>query len=276
MKQIIVIATILAVIAILIGVAAFATVWAQDQARQRATEQQIADLRRQVEQKPAPATPAAPIVINNTPAASPVDSPLERERLSREVLTDGWNLVDQGSPDAATRAVLIFQQGIDKVDPRNGQFYNGLGRALLVAHKPVEAIRAWRRGLAVAPTIADMQSGIGWAYWNLHDPYHAKQAWEAALAIDPKSVDAWSAMAWIYLALGDHFRARDGFVILYAADKSRDAVWIQGISMSKAGNHNPDQIQQFFKLPPLEAFRTPPAVDPAEAPASAPTTAPAE
>jgi tetratricopeptide (TPR) repeat protein len=181
-------------------------------------------------------------------------------------MEEGWKLLASRNPQQARQAVAVFQEGLDKIDPREPLFYNGLGRACLVAGQPRDAIAAWRKGLALTPAAdphsADMHSGIGWAYWHLQDPYHAKLAWEQALQINPKSPDAWTALAWIYLALGDKDRARDGFQILYETDH-KNLAWINGVSMAKAGNSDPAQISLYFKLPPLDSFKTPPATDPA-------------
>ena len=158
--------------------------------------------------------------------------------------------------------MAIFREGIEKVDGQNAQFYNGLGRALLIAGQPREAIAAWQKGLALDPKISDMQSGIGWAYWNMQDAYHAKEAWERTLTINAKSLDAWTALVWVYLALGDADKSKEGFQILYQSDR-QNKDWILGLQMAQAKNSDPAQIAKFFPLPALAAFSTPPATAPA-------------
>lgn len=182
-----------------------------------------------------------------------------------EILDVGWKLVDQRSPEQAAKAVLVFEEGIANLDSSSPELYNGLGRALLVAGKPSEAIAAWRKGLALSPHFSDMQSGIGWAYWALNDPSRAKDAWEKALAINPHSTDAWSAMAWIDLALGQNLEAKNGFQELVKFDSGRKP-WVMGLSMAQGHNKDIQEISQFFSLPALPMFDRPLAVDPASTP----------
>jgi tetratricopeptide (TPR) repeat protein len=239
-------------------------VW-QNRGQQRAMEQRLADLQRQVESATRSGAPLAgqPVVpeISAAPGGGALTqdlSVLEKQRNIRTVMEEGWRLINERNPQAAAQAVEIFREGLEKVDPQNAQFRNGLGRALLIAGRPQDAIETWQQGLATAPQISDMRSGIGWAYWNLRDYYHARQAWEEALKTNPKSLDAWSAMAWIYLALGDAERSRDGFQVLYLADhQNKD--WILGLQMAQARNSDPAQISKFFPLPPLTAFTQPAA-----------------
>jgi tetratricopeptide (TPR) repeat protein len=179
----------------------------------------------------------------------------------------GWKLINQRNKESGQHAAELFQAALKDIDPKSPDLYNGLGRALLIAGQPREAIAAWRAGLGIAPTLADMQSGIGWAYWHLNDPYRAKKAWEAAIAIDPKSADAWSALAWVDLATGDAQTAKLGFQTLLARDSHNNA-WIMGLSMARANNSDPEQIKPFFPLPNIGAFDHPVANDPAETVAS--------
>jgi tetratricopeptide (TPR) repeat protein len=254
---------ILGILAILVfGVLGF-LLW-RNSAQQHSTEQRLAELQRQINtaihagSQPAglPAVPEIPTATTLT--ASQNLELLQTQRNVRTVIDEGWNLINQRNPKAAAQAVAIFREGLEKVDAKNAQFYNGLGRALLIASQPREAIAAWQQGLTLEPGISDMQSGIGWAYWNLHDPYHAREAWEQALALNPKSLDAWSAMVWIYLALGDADKSKAGFQVLYQSDhQNKD--WILGLQMAQAKNSDPAQIAKFFPLPPLAAFSAPPA-----------------
>lgn len=252
---------------------------------QQAMQEQITELAKQQSGQPAsnPATPEArftPSVLTTRP-----DTELARLSQTREVLSQGWRLLESRKPDPARQAVRIFQDALLNIDPQNPQFYNGLGRALLVSNQPREAIIAWRQGLAFSTSLpanqlSEIHSGIGWGYWNLHDYARAMQAWEAALQINPQSIDAWSYFAWVKLAQGQFEKARDGFVILYAHDSNNKA-WTAGLNMARARNANPEQIAQFVKLPPLAALLKPlpqdPAlpIPPATLPATQPGTQPA-
>jgi tetratricopeptide (TPR) repeat protein len=245
--------------------AAFGFMLRQNQRQQQATEQRLADLQRQVESATRSGgfvggQPVVPEIGAATlgGAATQELTVLEKQRNLRTVMDEGWHLINQRDPKAAAQAVAVFREGLEKVDPQNAQFRNGLGRALLIAGRPREAIEAWRQGLAADPQISDMRSGIGWAYWNLQDYYHAKDAWEDALKVNPKSLDAWSAMAWIYLALGDTDKSKDGFQVLYLSDRQNNT-WILGLQMAQARNTDPAQISKFFPLPVLTAFAKPAA-----------------
>ena len=196
-------------------------------------------------------------------------SSIQKQRDMRTVIEEGWKLINERNPKAAVQAVAIFREGLEKVDPQNAQFYNGLGRALLIAGQPREAIAAWQQGVTLDPKISDMHGGIAWAYWALQDAYHAKQAWEDALAVNPKSLDAWTAMVWIYLALGDADKSKAGFQVLYISDR-QNKTWILGLQMAQAKNTDPAQIAKFFPLPALATFTTPPATAPASGPSSQP------
>jgi tetratricopeptide (TPR) repeat protein len=244
-------------------VAGAAVLFWQYRAQQRAMEQRLSDLQQQVASTTrsswlAGGQPLVPEVGTEMPVRSttPDMTLLEKERQIRAVMDEGWRLINERDPQAAAKAAAIFQEGLEKVDPQNPQFFNGLGRALLIAGRPREAIDAWEQGLAKSPQISDMQSGIGWAYWNLRDYYHAREAWVRALEANPKSLDAWTAMAWIYLALGDTEKSKQGFQVLYSTDR-QNKNWILGLQMAQARNTDPTQIARFFPLPTLTALTSP-------------------
>jgi Flp pilus assembly protein TadD len=250
---------------------------AQNLRQQWATERQLADLQKQIARNasqpaaaPATPTPVAPVgpIAFVAPAVTP-GTYVEKQDNILKIMKVGWALIDRRSPEPARQAAAVFQEGLDKVDATSPDLYNGLGRALLIAGQPREAIAAWRKGLTYAPRFADLQSGIGWAYWHLGDPYDAKRAWEAAVALDPKCVDAWSALVWIDMATGNKPRAVEGFQALIAFDGTH-APWVTGLSMARAGNRSLPEIAHFFPLPALDAFDHAPTADPATiaAPAS--------
>ena len=232
----------------------------QNYRHQRETDQRLTEMQKMVQAS-----------VNDSPTAGSDMPANTHERGSahdayrihdpEEILNKGWKLVNQRSPEQARRAVRLFNDGIAE-NPANADLYNGLGRALLIAGRPREAIDAWRKGLRFAPTLSDMQSGIGWAYWWLNDPCRAKEAWERALLMNPRSVDAWSAMAWIDLALGKHAEAKRGFEELVQFDSGRKS-WVMGLSMAQGHNTNVSQVMKFFPLPALDAFERRLPVDPA-------------
>jgi len=235
--------------------------------RQSETEQQLSEVKQALARNSSSAQSIAP-QQTNVPSTTPIvldtqtdGSPTVRKQHNlEEILSAGWKLVDQRSPDQAARAVQIFSEGLANVDPKSPELYNGLGRALLVAGRPREAIKAWSQGLELSPQFSEMQSGIGWAYWRLNDPYRAKEAWQKALSFNPHSIDAWSAVAWIELALGNHSEAKRGFQELVNSDPKHKS-WALGLSMARAGNSDVQEIAQFFALPPLDQFERPLSVD---------------
>jgi tetratricopeptide (TPR) repeat protein len=236
----------------------------QSYRHQRETDERLAEMQKEIQDASATHPSSSgnspgPIVLDGGPGASEA---ARKQHNLEEILTVGWNLVDQRSPEHAEKAVLVFNEGIANVDSSSPELYNGLGRALLVAGKSREAIAAWRKGLALSPHFSDMQSGIGWAYWALNDPARAKDAWKKALAMNPHSTDAWSAMAWIDLALGQSVEAKNGFQELVKFDSGRKP-WVMGLSMAQGSNNDIQQISQFFPLPALQAFEQPLPVDPA-------------
>lgn len=248
----------------------FALVWilVQNYRHQRETDRQVAEIQNALAHIPAPRQPTSPVPAVFLPSQnehSNRSATLNKERDLKEILTVGWNLVDGRNKDEAAKAVLIFREGIKNVDPRSAELYNGLGRALLVAGKPTDAIAAWRQGLELAPGFAEMQSGIGWAYCWLNDPCRAQKAWREALAMNPHLVDAWSALAWIDLALGDKGEAKRGFEELVQFNVARKP-WVMGLSMARGGNTDLKEISKYFPLPPLQAFSRPLPVDPAPPP----------
>jgi tetratricopeptide (TPR) repeat protein len=266
------------IIGLLAGVLAAGAVFLfwQNGARQRTMEKRLTELQQQVASATRSGSlvggrPIVPeIIAPSSTAVAPRElTVLDQQRNMRTVMDEGWRLINQRDPKAAAQAAAIFREGLEKVDAKNAQFYNGLGRALLIAGEPRDAISAWENGLKLDAGISDMRSGIGWAYWNLHDPYHAKEAWEQALAADPKSLDAWSAMVWIYLALGDTEKSKTGFQVLYQTDR-QNKDWILGLQMAQARNTDPTQIARFFPLPPLAAFAAPVTAASATAPGVAP------
>ena len=268
-------AIVVGLIAILVAGGLGYMLW-QNANQQRANEQRLAELQRQVNAaahgQPAPASqPGEPSPVPSVLAGTTTQnlSSLQQQRDRRAVMEEGWALINERKPKAAAQAVAIFREGIEKVDSHNAQFYNGLGRALLIAGQPREAITAWQQGLTLDPKISDMHSGIGWAYWALQDGYHAKAAWEQALDLNPKSIDALSSMAWIYLALGDTEKSKAGFQVLFLSDHQNKS-WIYGLQMAQAKNTDPAQISKFFPLPDLAAFKAPPATAAATRPSTEP------
>jgi tetratricopeptide (TPR) repeat protein len=264
-------------IRVIVSVAAsfgLAAMLVQNYRRENETNQRLADMQRQLQDASAArnsksVNSMAPIFIGGGATGSAIVS---KQRDTEEIMDAGWKLIDQRSPDQAAKAVYLFNEGITNVDPTNPDLYNGLGRALLIAGKPREAIAAWRKGLALAPNFSDMQSGIGWAYWMLNDACRAKEAWQRALVMNPHSVDAWSAMAWIDLAFGKNMEAKDGFQELVKFDSGRKS-WVMGLSMAQGHNTDIEEISQLFPLPALPDFERPLPVDPAsvpDAPASRP------
>jgi tetratricopeptide (TPR) repeat protein len=236
----------------------------QSYRHQRETDQRLAEIQKELQNASTTRSlsarnPLSPIVLDGGPVAS---GAARKQHNLVEILDVGWKLVDQRSPEHAAEAVRVFDEGIANVDSGSPELYNGLGRALLIAGKPREAIAAWRKGLALSPHFSDMQSGIGWAYWALNDPSRAKDAWEKALDMNPHSTDAWSAMAWIYLARGKNREAKNGFQELVNFDSGRKP-WVMGLSMAQGGNSDIREISQFFPLPGLQAFEQPLPVDPA-------------
>jgi tetratricopeptide (TPR) repeat protein len=241
----------------------------QNVRNQRATEERLAAMQRQLEAATRVAAPAAspPLASSLLPPPTTTQdmSVIARRRDTRMVMDEGWKLINERNAKAATQAAEIFREGLEKVDSHNAQFYNGLGRALLISGQPRAALAAWQKGLELDPGISDMRSGIGWAYWAVGDAYQAKQAWEAALDANGQSLDAWSAMAWIYLALGETEKSKSGFQILFRSDK-QNKNWIYGLQMAQARNTDPAQIGRFFPLPALGAFAAPSASAPASQP----------
>lgn len=243
---------------------ALVTILVQNYRSQRETEQRLADMQNLLKNvsttHSSSAGNATPyVVLDGRDVGS---EQVRKQHNLDEIMNAGWKLVGQRSPEQAAKAVLVFDEGIANVDSSSPELYNGLGRALLIAGKPREAIAAWRTGLALSPHFSDMQSGTGWAYWALNDPSRAKDAWKKALAMNPHSIDAWSAMAWIDLALGKNMEAKNGFQELVKFDSGRKP-WVTGLSMAQGDNTDIREISQFFPLPALEAFEQPLSVDPA-------------
>lgn len=241
---------------------------------QTATQKEIAELRKKLDQQSAqtmsaPAIAAAPATLASTatessaplvmiaPRESYVTDYVKKRQDIEKVMEAGWKLINLRNPDQAARAAELFQTALEKIDDKSPDLLNGLGRAQLVAGKPDEAIAAWKKGLEIEPRLVDMQSGLGWAYWAKKDYYHAREAWRAAVAKDPKNIDAWSALAWIELALGNKDLAKEGFRVLVNKN-TQSRAWVLGLSMAQAGNSNPDHIKMFFPLPDdLSQFEKP-------------------
>ncbi len=243
---------------------ALVAILVQNYRRQRETEQRLTDMQNLLQNvsttHSSSAGNATPhVVLDGGDVGS---EEVRKQHNLDEIMNAGWKLVDQRSQEQAAKAVRVFNDGITNVDSSSPELYNGLGRALLVAGKPREAIAAWRKGLALAPNFSDMQSGIGWAYWRLNDPSRARDAWQRALAMNPHSIDAWSAMAWIDLALGKNTEAMNGFQELVKFDSGRNS-WVMGLSMARGRNSDISEISQLFPLPALPMFERPLPVDPA-------------
>lgn len=252
---------LLAVIAF-IGIAAYVSL---SNSRQRDNDEKLAAMQKQLAELANRNTSATQQALIIGSAASQTAPTLEKQKISREVIIEGFNLLDRHTVKDAQAAEAIFREGIEKVDAKNPQFYNGLGRALLVSGKYEESISAFENGLAIDNTISDMQSGIGWARWNQKDYYEARVAWEKALKINPKTLDSWTALAWIYLAIGERELAVQGFNILLASPGgNQNKNWNTGMTMARASNFNPDAVRPLFPLPAdMSVLKAPPSTAPA-------------
>lgn len=243
---------------------ALVAILVQNCRRQRETEQRLTEMKKLLQDVSAThrsgASASTPRIVLDSGGVG--SESVRKQHNLEEILNVGWKLIDQRSPEQAVKAVRIFDDGIANVDSRSPEFYNGLGRALLIAGKPREAIAAWRKGLALAPTFSDMQSGIGWAYWWLNDPSRAKDSWQRALEMNSHSIDAWSAMARIDLALGKNPEAKNGFQELVKFDSGQKS-WVMGLSMARGHNTDIGEISKFFPLPALSVFERPLTIDPA-------------
>jgi tetratricopeptide (TPR) repeat protein len=232
---------------------------------QRATRQQLDDLKKQMAAAttPSPATMSgAPTITPSSPAmnssiATQDVSTLGKQKALQEYLTEGFRLLNTRDPKNVEQAAQIFRDGLDKVDGTNVYFFNGLGRALLLSGKSAEALKVFEDGRKVDPKRAELASGAGWAHWNLKEYYLAKGAWEDAVKLDPNSEDAWMALSWIYLAMSDAEKSKQGFVVLLKIDSTRKD-WTFGLAMARASNFSLDQIRAQFKgMPDPAAFQNP-------------------
>jgi Flp pilus assembly protein TadD len=154
----------------------------QSYRNQRQMDQRLSEMQIELRDVSATHSPSAqeslpPVILEGRDVGS---EDVRRQHNLSEIESAGWKLINQRLPEQAAVAVRIFNEGITNVDPTSPELYNGLGRALLVAEKPRDAIAAWRKGLRLAPNFADMQSGIGWAYWRLNDPSRARVLEECA------------------------------------------------------------------------------------------------
>jgi len=228
---------------------------------QTSTEKRLQEMERRISQNQSSTAPAsagshAPATAPSVPETTIILDQKEnyltdfvkKKQDTEKVMQAGWNLINERRPELAARAAEQFQLALERIDDQSPDLYNGLGRALLVAGKPKEAIEAWQKGLSIEPRIVDMQSGIGWAYWNLKDYYHAREAWLKATSVNPKSIDAWSGLAWVELALKNYESSKAGFAMLVDTNP-RHTPWIMGLSMARAHNYEPTEINKFFPLP---------------------------
>ncbi len=182
-------------------------------------------------------------------------SMMAKEKMTQDYLNEGFRLLNKRDPESAQKAAQVFQEGLEKADPKNVYFFNGLGRSLLIAGKPQEALEVFQRGRQADPKRAELASGMGWAYWNLKQYPEAKRAWEDAVELDPKSEDAWMVLSWVYMAVGNFEKSRTGFVTLLKIDPERKQ-WVMGLTMARASNRSIDQIRAQYKgMPDPEAFK---------------------
>jgi tetratricopeptide (TPR) repeat protein len=251
---------------------------AKERDEKAAVEQQIARLSAKIDEQAAAlagaAAPGTRTAAGATGTAAGAaagggwgdPSYLQKARLSADVLSEGFKRVLTQDRAQAAEAVKIFQEGIDKVDPDNAQFYSGLGRAMLILGKNDDALVAFAAAERRDPALADAVSGQGWAHFNLKQFAAAKEKWEQAAKINPKSLDALSGLAWVYLGLGDRDKSLAVFNVLIFSGTDR-ADWKIGRTMAAAGNTDLKQIRVYFPVPDPAAYAAPPASSPASAPA---------
>lgn len=247
--------------------------------RQRDTDQKLADLQRRLDnpQAPAATTPPIPTTPASAPAAPGGGAPsgggalsgggtlsvVEKQRQTATIISEGFRLLASRKPADAQQAILLFQEGVDKIDDKNPAFYHGLGRAYIVLKQYDKAIDILQQGRRAAPDSSEITSALGWALFDQGQFYQARLTWERAIALDPHYLDPWSAMAWIYLAIGERDKAVTGFQVLVDSGAERKD-WIYGLGMARARNTNLEQIRsQFPAMPDPTLFTTPPATSPA-------------
>ncbi|HVT79168.1 MAG TPA: tetratricopeptide repeat protein [Phycisphaerae bacterium] len=226
--------------------------------QQQSMQRQLQTLQKQsMAASSAPAGPGPAVVIN---LATQDASAAAHQNAIHTVVTEGYRLLNTRDPAQAEKAIVIFQEGLEKVDPKNTDMLHGLGRALLLVKRYADAADAFKRGLAIDPKKADLASGLGWACYDQQDFPRAREAWENAIANDPKSIDAWSVMSWVYLGMHNRDKAIEGFRVLVDSPQGANRTdWKNGLTMARASNYQLDQIRSQFPLPDPALFNTPPA-----------------
>jgi len=223
------------------------------------TERKLADMEKRLQQLSSgsnqPPTASTQTVIIGGAGTQDSSIVAQQERING-VMKQGFLYLNKRDLKSADLAARIFQEGIDKVDAKQAQFYHGLGRALLMLGKDAEALAAFTTGRALDGTIGDLISGQGRAYWAMQDYYHAKLAFEDAVKVAPTSVDAWSVLAWVYLGLKERDKAIEGFRILIAQDATNKD-WIMGLNLARGSNFDYGQIRRIYDLPAVEKFAAP-------------------
>ena len=89
--------------------------------------------------------------------------------------------------------------------------FTGSVALLFAMERCDEAIEALRRGVEVAPMMAEMSILLGSVYLKRRDYGEAKAAFGQALAISPTSPDALAGMGMALYASGEHGAAADFF-----------------------------------------------------------------
>ena len=116
-------------ILIVCGILAFAGVIIYFVTQQQSMQRQLSALQQQSTQPGGTPSTGPAVVIS---VATQNDSAVAKEAAIHSVINEGYRLLNTRQPANAEKAIVIFKEGLEKVDPDNPDMLHGMGRALLL------------------------------------------------------------------------------------------------------------------------------------------------
>jgi tetratricopeptide (TPR) repeat protein len=124
----------------------------------------------------------------------------------------GLAYLDLKDPQLVPKAIEQFKRAVD-LDPGYGEGHQNLGVAYAEAGRWEEALRAYRKALALPgyQTSEVVHHNSGWAYYNLGRLREAEESYRLALKIQPDMASAHYQLGLVLLKGGRREEARAAF-----------------------------------------------------------------
>jgi len=124
----------------------------------------------------------------------------------------------------------VAQSTVRVADGAEASYF--MGRSLLAAMRPAEALPHLERAIRMRPNDADYAFWSGVAHWALHEPEQEERLYLRAVALDPEHVQSRLYLGHNYLERGDFEQALEQYNDVLAQEPDAvDALFNRGLAL---------------------------------------------